>query len=197
MAKPAALRHLPNALTILRMVLVPLLALRVLQHDYEAALCIAFIAAVTDALDGLLARRFGWQSRLGGILDPLADKLMLVVSFVVLTVVGAIPLWLTLLVGGRDLVIVAGAVTYHYRVGPFDASPSMMSKITTVLQLLLVLLILLRLAQVWPAPDALKLGLIIATAVLSIGSGLHYVVRWGGQARRAFQQRRNDRITTP
>ena len=191
---PSPLHHLPNALTILRMLLVPLLALRVFQHDYEAALCIAFIAAITDALDGLLARRFGWQSRLGGILDPLADKLMLLVSFVVLTMVGAIPLWLTALVVCRDLVIVSGAVAYHYWVGPFDASPSMMSKITTVLQILLVLLILLRLAQAWPAPDALELALIVATALLSVASGLHYVVRWGGQARRSFQQRDQERI---
>lgn len=191
------LRHLPNALTILRILLVPLLALRVLQHDYTAALCITFIAAVTDGLDGLLARRFGWQSRLGGILDPLADKLMLIVSFVVLTVVGAIPLWLTLLIIGRDLVIVAGAVTYHYWIGPFDASPSMLSKVTTVFQLLLVLLILLRLSQVWPAPDSLKLGMIVATALLCVGSGLHYVARWGGQARRTLKQRRQNRIEAP
>ena len=197
MSASTALRHLPNALTILRMLLVPLLALRVLQHDYTAALCITFIAAVTDALDGLMARRFGWQSRLGGILDPLADKLMLIVSFVALTIVGAIPLWLTLLVVGRDLVIVAGAVTYHYWIGPFDASPSMLSKITTVLQILLVLLILLQLAQVWPAPDSLKLTLIVATALLSVASGLHYVARWGGQARRTFQQRRQQRNAAP
>lgn len=197
MSRHIYLRHLPNALTILRMVLVPLLALRVLQHDYIAALGIMFIAAVTDALDGLLARRFGWQSRLGGILDPLADKLMLVVSFVALTVVGAIPLWLTLLIVGRDLVIVTGAVVYHYWIGPFDASPSMLSKITTVLQILLVLLILLRLSHLWPAPDSLKLGLIIATALLSVASGLHYVARWGGQARRVLQQRRQQQNAAP
>lgn len=193
----AYLRHLPNALTILRMLLVPLLALRVLQHDYTAALCITFIAAVTDALDGLLARRFNWQSRLGGILDPLADKLMLIVSFVVLTVVGAIPLWLTLLIVGRDLLIVAGATTYHYWIGPFDASPSMLSKVTTVFQLLLVLLILLRLSQVWSAPDALKFSLIVATALLSVASGLHYVARWGGQARHVSRQRRQQRNAAP
>lgn len=197
MSKQTALRHLPNALTILRMLLVPLLALRVLQHDYTAALCITFIAAITDALDGLLARRFDWQSRLGGILDPLADKLMLVVAFVVLTVVGAIPLWMTLLVVGRDLVIVTGGVGYHYWVGPFDASPSMLSKITTVFQLLLVLLILLRLSQVWPAPDALKLAMIVVTALLCVASGLHYVARWGGQAHRTFKQRRQNRNAAP
>ena len=191
------LRHLPNALTVLRMLLVPLLALRVLQHDYTAALCITFIAAVSDGLDGLLARRFGWQSRLGGILDPLADKLMLVVSFVVLTLVGAIPLWLTLLFVGRDLVIVAGAVSYHYWVGPFDASPSMLSKVTTVLQLLLVLLMLVRLSELWLAPDSLTLVLIGATALLCVASGLHYVARWGGQARRTFQQHRQQRNAAP
>lgn len=191
------LRQLPNALTILRMVLVPLLVLRVLQHDYMAALCITFIAAVTDGLDGLLARRFNWQTRLGGILDPLADKLMLIVSFVVLTIVGAIPLWLTLLIVGRDLVIVAGAVTYHYWIGPFDASPTMLSKVTTVFQLLLVLLILLRLSQLWPAPDSIKFSMIVATALLCVGSGLHYVARWGGQARRTLKQRRQNRIAAP
>lgn len=183
------LRHLPNLLTLLRIALVPLLALRVLQHDYDAALSITLVAAITDALDGLLARRFGWQSRLGGILDPLADKLMLIVAFVVLAMVGAIPVWLTVLVIVRDVVIVLGATGYHYLVGPFDAEPSRLSKATTLLQILLVLLVLLQLSGWWDAPAALVTAMIAAVALSSIASGLHYVVRWGGKARQHFQQR--------
>lgn len=183
------LRHLPNLLTLLRIALVPLLALRVMQHDYEAALTIALVAAITDALDGLLARRFRWQSRLGGILDPLADKLLLTVSFVVLALVGAIPVWLTWLVLSRDLVIVLGAIAYHFIVGRFDAQPTRLSKLTTLVQILLVLEALLRLSSLWIAPPWVETSLIAATALLSIASGLHYVVHWGGKARREHPQR--------
>lgn len=187
------LRHLPNLLTLLRITLVPLLALRILQHDYDAALTIALVAAITDALDGLLARRFGWQSRLGGILDPLADKAMLVVSFVTLAMIGAIPAWLAVLVIVRDLVIVLGATGYHYLIGPFDAEPSRLSKATTLLQILLVLRVLLRLSGVWPATGFVETALIAATTLLSVASGLHYVVRWGSKARNAFRRRRPPR----
>lgn len=187
------LRHLPNLLTLLRIALVPLLALHILRHDFQTALTIALVAAITDALDGLLARRFGWQSRLGGILDPLADKLMLTVSFVALAWVAAIPPWLTVLVIARDVVIVLGATVYHYCIGRFDAQPSQLSKLTTLAQILLVLEVLLRLSSLWVTPPMVENGLIIAAALLSIGSGLHYVIHWGGKARREYQQKRPPR----
>lgn len=187
------LRHLPNLLTLLRIALVPLLALRILQHDYDAALAITFIAAITDALDGLLARRFGWQSRLGGILDPLADKLMLTVAFISLAWVGAIPVWLTALVIVRDLVIVIGGTGYHYLIGRFELSPSRLSKLTTVVQILLALISLIGLAGVWPVPGWLAVGLVAITALLTPLSGLHYVARWGSRARHEWQLRRSHR----
>src|SRR5262249_43080248 len=98
-------RHLPNALTVLRMLLVVPLAWLIGDGRYEAALLIAACAGATDALDGLLAKHYGWQSWLGGVLDPIADKLMLLACFLTFGLIGANPWWLTFLVVGRDVVI--------------------------------------------------------------------------------------------
>jgi len=97
-------RHLPNALTVLRMGLVVPLAWLIRETRYDEAVIVAAVAGLTDALDGFLAKRCGWQSWLGGVLDPIADKLMLVACFVTLGMVGAHPDWLTWLVVGRDAV---------------------------------------------------------------------------------------------
>lgn len=183
------LRHIPNLLTLLRIALVPLLALRILRHDHSGALAIAFIAAVTDALDGLLARRFGWQSRLGGLLDPLADKALLTAAFLALAMIGEMPLAMMALVLVRDVVIVGGAVAYHFLVGPFDARPTLWSKFTTLLQLLLVLAMLLRLTFGWPA-GWWETALLAMAALLTLVSGLHYVAQWGRSALRHFHERR-------
>ncbi|MFY8134104.1 MAG: CDP-alcohol phosphatidyltransferase family protein, partial [Aquimonas sp.] len=110
-----ALRHLPNALTILRLLLVPPLAVLLLRGEYESALWVAAIAGLTDALDGALARMFRWQSWLGGVLDPLADKLLVVTGYACLWWQNVIPDWLAALVALRDLVIVAGATVWHRR----------------------------------------------------------------------------------
>src|SRR5215470_10001597 len=107
-------RHLPNVLTALRMLFVVPLAWLISDGRYEGALLIAAGAGATDALDGLIAKRYGWQSWLGGVLDSIADKLMLLACFLMLGLAGAHPWWLTLLVIGRDVVIVTGAVIYHH-----------------------------------------------------------------------------------
>ena len=104
-------RHLPNVITAMRMALVWPVFWLISRGDFGLALLLAAIAGISDAADGWLAKHFSWQSRLGGLLDPLADKMMLIVSFVVLTIVGAIPLWLTLLIvgiSGISLAIIAG-----------------------------------------------------------------------------------------
>src|SRR5687767_7640096 len=99
------LRHLPNALCVLRMILAVPVAWLLARDQYGATLGVFAFAAVTDALDGFLAKRFGWESELGKILDPLADKVLLVTSFITLTVVTHVPLWLAILVVSRDVVI--------------------------------------------------------------------------------------------
>jgi cardiolipin synthase len=177
------LSKLPNAITILRMLLVVPLAWLIVEHRYVAALGVAAAAGASDALDGFIARRGGWRSRLGGLLDPIADKLLLTVAFIALAVVGGLPGWLALLVVCRDLVIVVGAIAYHAIVGRFDAAPSRLSKWTTLVQIVCVLFVLvnlsglsLRLSALFPQWLA---ELYLLTAALTVASGIHYIVVWG------------------
>ncbi|HST27494.1 MAG TPA: CDP-alcohol phosphatidyltransferase family protein [Rudaea sp.] len=177
-------RHLPNTLTVLRMALVVPLAWMIRETRYDEAVVVAAIAGLTDALDGFLAKRYCWQSWLGGVLDPIADKLMLVACFVTLGLVGAHPDWLTWLVVGRDVVIVAGAVVWHNLIGRIHAQPTRLSKLTTVVQIVYVLAQLLHLSHWFDLPPRLLEGLIVLTAILTAASGLQYVVVWSRKALR-------------
>lgn len=181
------LRHLPNLITALRIALVVPMCLLILERQFPLALLVATIAGLSDALDGWLAKHFGWQSWIGGMLDPLADKLLLTAAFITLALVAAIPPWLAALVVGRDLVIVSGAIAYHALVGRFDAAPTRLSKWTTVVQIGFVLYQLQRQAGWLPGLADLNLPLVVLTAILTLASGLHYVIIW---ARRADALRR-------
>ena len=190
MNQPSArfgLHQIPNTLTILRMLAVGPLVWLLLQRQYAAALLLSFAAGVSDAVDGLLAKRFGWISRLGGLLDPLADKLLLVSCFTVLSLQHHLPLWLLALVIGRDLVIVAGGVAYHWLVRPVDAQPSLVSKLNTCLQILLILWVLLDLTRFFALPAIGRDGLILGVALTTVISGAHYVWEWGRRAWRHYR----------
>lgn len=176
-----SLRHLPNALTGLRLVLAPVLPLLLWLGQPLAALWLALGAGLTDALDGLLAKRFGWQSRLGSLLDPVADKLMLGCAFFGLWLVQALPTWLLGLVLVRDVVILAGAIVWWKLAGPYDGRPSWLGKATTVAQIALVLLCLVDLA--WSeVPLKWRQEGILMVALLTFLSGVDYVVRYGVKA---------------
>src|SRR3954447_14283421 len=164
-------RHLPNALTGLRMLLVVPLAWLILDHHYDVALVVAAVAGLTDALDGWIAKHFGWQSWLGGVLDPIADKLMLTACYISLGMIGAHPEWLTWLVVGRDVAIVAGAVAYHNLVGRIDAAPTQLSKLTTCIQIIYVLAQLVALSSLFGIPGGAVRALIWAVAVCTLASG--------------------------
>lgn len=182
-------RHLPNALTALRMLMVAPLAWLIQEGHYDGALLVAACAGATDALDGLLAKHYGWQSWLGGVLDPIADKLMLLACFLSLGLIGAHPFWLTWLVIGRDVVIVAGAVAYHYWIGRLSAQPTPLSKFTTCLQIVYVLAQLLHLTTWFDVP-ALTRVLMWATVAFTVISGLQYVLVWSLRAQREVGARR-------
>lgn len=182
-------RHLPNALTALRMLLVVPLAWLIQDRHYDAALLVAACAGATDALDGLLAKHYGWQSWLGGVLDPLADKLMLLACFLSLSLIGAQPMWLAWLVIGRDVVIVAGAATYHFLVGRLSAEPSQLSKVTTVIQIVYVLAQLVHLTS-WVDVPLLTSALMWATVLCTIASGIQYVAVWSRKAQRELRAQR-------
>lgn len=179
------LRHLPNLVTTFRIVLVVPLCWLIDEARFPAALGLVALAGASDGMDGFLARRFGWQSWIGGLLDPLADKLLLTVAFICLSLAGQMPPWLALLVVGRDLVIVCGAFAYHFLIGPFEAAPSGLSKATTAIQIAFVLVTLLR-SSTWLAiPEWLWLALVLVTAAATLASGFNYIVVWSARARRA------------
>ena len=176
------LRHLPNLITALRMLLVVPLCWLIGNGHYAGALVVAAIAGLSDAIDGWLAKHFGWQTWLGGILDPIADKLLLMAAFLWLAFAGDVPQWLAALVIGRDLVIVGGAIAYYGLIGRFDATPTLLSKLTTVVQIVFVLAELLRLSHWIEMPDSVWNIAIGITAALTVASGVHYVVVWSTRA---------------
>ncbi len=181
------LRHLPNAITCLRIALVAPLIVMVLQQRFAAALIIAAVAGLSDGVDGFLARRFGWRSRLGAMLDAGADKLMLVGVYLALASIGRIAFALAWLVLARDLVIVIGALLFRVIIGQFEAQPSLWSKATTLAQILFVLAVLGAECFGWrwsPHPY----GWIVA--VLTVISGADYMVRWGSRARDGLRARK-------
>ncbi len=175
---------LPNAITLTRMALAVPLAWLILEGRYGPALVVALVGGGSDAVDGWLAKRYGWHSWLGGVIDPIADKLLLVAAFTALTLEGESPVWLFALVLGRDLVIVVGAVVYHNWIGPLDASPTQLSKFTTLVQIVYVLARLVDLTPVAAVPGPLTTGLAWLVAAATLASGIDYVVRWSLKARR-------------
>ncbi|AMQ87788.1 CDP-alcohol phosphatidyltransferase family protein [Marinobacter sp. LQ44] len=177
-------RWIPNALTFLRILLIVPFAWALLEGNYRQALLIFFLAAATDAMDGFLARQFNWRSRLGAIADPLADKALLITAYLMLTITGIIPLWLFALVLGRDLVIVCGALMYHYGVGRFEMEPSIPGKINTFIQILVALAIIILMADLPMQAWVMEVGLLLV-AISAIFSGCHYILIWGARAWRA------------
>lgn len=173
---------IPNLITVIRILLVVPVAWALLQQQYLVALVLFFVAGVSDAIDGFLAKRFDWSSRLGAMLDPLADKALLVTCYAALVWVGLLPVWLLVLVVARDLVIVAGAIIYNFRIERLEAAPTLISKLNTVLQILLVLLVIVRQLNDWFAPVWVTV-LIYAVTVSVIWSGVDYVITWGRRAR--------------
>lgn len=177
-------RFLPNAICVARMLLVGPLVLWIVEGRFAAALLVLVIAGFSDGLDGFLAKRFDWRTRLGGLLDPAADKLLLVGAFLALTYVDLIPIGLTLVVIGRDVVIVLGAICYQWFIAPVQGEPTAISKLNTACQLAMVFFTLTSAAYAWP-PDVSLLVLGGAVVFTSIVSGLSYVLRWSARAWRA------------
>jgi cardiolipin synthase len=175
------LRHIPNILTAFRFLLVPPVVLLMLKDEFMPALVLFAVAGFSDAVDGFLARRYHWTSRIGGLMDPLADKLLMVSSYLTLGWLGLLPVWLVALVIVRDLVIVTGAVIYNARIERVEATPSVVSKLNTLAQILLVLSVLFSQAFV-ALPGWWIDGLIYGVLVTIIWSGAGYVWTWGRRA---------------
>jgi cardiolipin synthase len=174
---------IPNLITVLRFLLVPPVVLLLLQEQFGLALLMFGVAGFSDALDGYLAKRFNWTSRLGALMDPLADKLLLVSSFITLGWLQLIPLWLVGVVILRDMVIVSGALVYNFRIERLEAEPTMVSKLNTVTQIMLVLAILFSRA-VTALPFLWMDVLLYSVLMTTLWSGFDYVWRWSRRALR-------------
>ncbi len=180
------LSQLPNVITLLRILLVAPIAWLLWQMRYPEALVLMAIAGASDAVDGLLARRFDWGTEFGALADPLADKLMVVAVFLTLTVQGVMPMWLVALVVGRDAIILAGAGVYRLWFHELSMSPTLISKVNTAVQILVLLLVLFGLCG-FGAPSELALAAadpwcFYLVAALSVASGVDYVVTWSLKA---------------
>ncbi len=174
-------QDIPNVISIFRIIAVLPVVWILLNEWFGVALILFALAGASDGLDGFLAKHYHWESRLGSILDPLADKLLLVASFASLTWLELIPAWLLWLVLGRDVVIVTGGVLYHYLLGQFKLLPLWSSKINTLLQLLLVLFIIWQQYTGAMNEEWVTFGVsVVAFSVLI--SGAEYIFVWGRKA---------------
>jgi cardiolipin synthase len=174
----ASFSHLPNLITVSRIALAPVLILLLKEQNYAASLALFIVAGISDGLDGFIAKRFHLTSRLGSILDPLADKTLLVSSYVMLTILDHVPFWLMLTVVFRDLLIVGGYLMYTSMVGPVQMRPSWLSKFNTLVQILLVIVILAQQALGLVYPPLVEV-LIYAVLLTTVASGVHYIWIWG------------------
>jgi cardiolipin synthase len=172
---------IPNLISILRIFLSIPVVWMLLEQQFGVALVLFLVAGISDGLDGFLAKRYGWQSQLGGLLDPLADKVLLVSSYLSLALIGVVPVWLVLLVILRDLVIVTGALVYHFRVTELEAEPSMISKTNTLAQIVLVLSVVLD-RGLMPLPDLFISTMIWLVVLTTLASGINYVWVWSRRA---------------
>jgi cardiolipin synthase len=167
--------NVPNSLTILRILLVPVFVIFLLAGRYEYALATFLLAGITDGLDGTIARVANQQTTLGAYLDPLADKLLLMSAFATLAFLDLVPVWIAILVVVRDLLLVVATLIAKITASRVDISPSLLGKGTTVIQLLYILLVVIL------ASRRVDLHILQPVLYLMVGStilsGLHYLYR--------------------
>jgi len=175
------LRFLPNSLTFLRLLLAVPLGALILHGDYGWALGVGLTAALSDTLDGYLARRLGAFSRFGAALDPIADKTLITVTFLCLARMELVPWYLAITVITRDLVIVAGAACYHKLIGPFEFGASALSKANMFIQICFCVLVLTTQVVDWIPPITIFAGM-VAVLFIAAASGCDYVLSWSIKA---------------
>ena len=168
------LRHLPNIICLVRIALIwPTIDALYSGRNWTALILVA-VCAVSDGLDGWLAKRFNWTSHLGKMLDPLADKLLLVALFLTAAWMNLLPWWLTAVVVARDVMIGLGAIIYRFWFGPLHGRPTLVSKINTGMQLAVALAAILGGATHLPTPEMVT-ALAVLTLLTTIVSGADYL----------------------
>lgn len=171
----------PNIISLVRLALVPVMVYLLVEDRYGLALAVFMFAAVSDVIDGFLARQFNQRSYLGAVLDPAADKLMMVCTAVTLAALELLPLWVAAAVVLRDVVIVAGFLAYRWLRGHVEMAPTHLGKFNTGLVFAVFTLVLANAAQIVEASQLLRvLYLVVVLSILA--SGLHYVWVWSVKA---------------
>jgi cardiolipin synthase (CMP-forming) len=178
------MRHIPNLLCLARIALIAPLVLAMLAGDEMRILLLFCLAAVSDGLDGYLAKRFNWTSELGRFLDPLADKLLLISVFLTAAWLDIAPWWVAALAIARDFVIGLGALIYRLWFGPLRGRPTVISKVNTGMQIAYLLALILASASGFPPREVLD-ALAVVLVVTTLASGIDYVARF---VERAFER---------
>ncbi len=173
--------NLPNAISFARLLSVPVFIWLVLTERLEAAFWLFVAAGISDAVDGILAKRLKMRTELGAYLDPIADKVLLVTGFIALGYRDAVPLWLVILVVSRDVLIVGGALMFETMTKSLTMEPLMISKANTVAQLTLIAAVLLP-AMFGTLPEPVVTSLCTIVAVTTVSSGAAYVFIWSNKA---------------
>ena len=177
----AMLSNIPNIITLARIVLIPVMAYYLTGEAYRVALPLFLVAALSDFADGYIARKFKLVSRLGAALDPVADKLNMLVATVLLAWQALIPIWLAIAIVVRDIVIVLGALAYRAALGHLDVSPTRLSKVNTFLEFTVLLLVMAVAAGRVDAGAWMPAVFLIVFATV-VASGAQYVWLWGRKA---------------
>lgn len=182
------LNQLPNIITSIRLLLLIPLSFYLSHQDYQMSVFIFFVAGFSDALDGFLAKKFDWVSRFGSILDPIADKALLVITMGILTINAKINLLLFVSVTIRDIYIISGAYYYYKKIGPYNMKPSYLSKLNTFVQIALVTFILVSLSY-YTIPSWFIEWLTISVYLTVILSSLHYTLVWSKKFKLALLEK--------
>lgn len=176
------LKYIPNTLSAIRLALIIPFLLFLSQAEYRHAFYVFILAGFTDGLDGWLARYFHWQSFLGSLIDPLADKLLIATSFISLAIIGSLPWWLVILVFLRDVTISVGALAWYWLIQhEVHFSPTNLSKLNTFFQLALLTLCLFELSFFRFSPYVID-TLILITTLTTTSTFIDYVLTWGKKA---------------
>lgn len=169
--------NIPNSLTILRILLIPVIVGFLVYDHFEYALVTLIIAALTDALDGSIARLANQRTQFGAYLDPLADKLLLMTAFITCAWLDMVPVWSVIVVVSRDAILLTGTLLARLTDTALDASPTLLGKATTLFQLAYIMLVLAFTA--YGVDASALLPLLYMMSLLTVLSGLHYIVRGG------------------
>ena len=167
--------NIPNSLTILRILLIPCYIGLLIYGKFDLALIVLLVAGLTDALDGAIARMKNQYTRLGAVLDPLADKLLLTSGFITLSMIHLIPSWVTILVVSRDVILMLGTAVAHFTDSRVDITPTFLGKGTTFLQLSYVVMVIFLSSR--HIDLTVMLPLLFGMVSFTLLSGLHYLYR--------------------